>query len=92
VAALALEAQHGIDHVFQHARPGDAAILGGLRRREPRDRHAEGRAGDVVEADLLAEGDGGRVAAMLAADAELEVRARLAPALAAIRISSPTPS
>ena len=28
VAALPLERQHGIDHMFQHARPGDAAILG----------------------------------------------------------------
>ena len=52
-----------------------------LRRREAGDRHAEGRAGDVVEPSLLAEGDRGRIAAVLAADAELDVRARRAAAL-----------
>ena len=44
-----------------------------LRRRQPGDRHAVGRGADVIEADALAEGDAGRIAAMLAADAELEV-------------------
>src|SRR5436309_2761147 len=52
----------------------------GLRRGETGDRHAVGRAGDVVEADLVAEGDGGGIAAVLAADADLELRARLAAA------------
>src|SRR5205085_3045820 len=45
-----------------------------LRRRQPGDRHAVGRGADIIEADLLAESDAGRVAAMLAAYAELEVR------------------
>src|SRR6202012_774682 len=48
---------------------------------EPRDRHAIGRARDVVETDVVAEGDGGGIAAMLAANADLEVRPRLAAAL-----------
>ena len=43
-----------------------------LRRRQAGDRHAVGRGADVIEADRLAEGDAGRVAAMLAANAELE--------------------
>ena len=66
---------------------GDRAQASGLpaerrlRRRQPGDRHAVGRAGDVVEADLLAEGDRGRIAAVLAADAELDVRPRRAAAL-----------
>src|SRR5690554_5245656 len=42
---------------------------------ETRDRHAVGRAGNIGEAHFLAEGDGGRVAAMLAAYAELDVGA-----------------
>src|SRR5258707_5575403 len=53
----------------------------GLRRGEPRDRHAERRAGHVVEPDLMAERDRGGIAAVLAADADLELVARLAPAL-----------
>src|SRR5215470_10915883 len=52
-----------------------------LRRRKPGDRHAVGRAGDVVEPDLLAELDRGGVAAMLAADAELQLLAGAAAAL-----------
>src|SRR5207302_9928320 len=44
----------------------------GLRRIEPGDRHPVGRAGDVVEADGLAKADRRRVAAMLAANAELQ--------------------
>ena len=59
----------------------DRAAQGGLRRRQPRDRHAERRAGDVVEAGAVAEVDRGRVAAVLAADADLEVRAASAAAL-----------
>jgi plasmid stability protein len=52
-----------------------------LRRREPGDRHAIGRARDVIQAGLLAEGDRGRIAAMFAADTELQVRARRPAAL-----------
>src|SRR3954467_14626359 len=54
---------------------------GGLRGGEARDGDAEGRARDVIEADLAEEADRGRVAPVLAADAELELRARLPPAL-----------
>src|SRR5579883_1232091 len=53
-----------------------------LRGREARDRNAERRARDVVESDEVAELDRGRIAAVLAADAELEVLAHLAAALA----------
>src|SRR5258708_6136826 len=54
-----------------------------LGRGEPGDRHPIGRAGDIVEADLVAEADGGGIAAVLAADAELQVLARAAAALGA---------
>ena len=43
-----------------------------------RSEQAEGRAGDVVEPDLVAELDGLRIAAMLAADAHLESGAGVA--------------
>ena len=46
-----------------------------LRGREARDRHAERRAGHVVEPDPLDLGDRLRVAAVLAADPDLEARA-----------------
>ena len=56
-----------------------------MRRRlcsgESRDGDAEGRAGDVVKADLRAEGDRSGVAAVLSADAELERITRLPSAL-----------
>ena len=64
-----------------------------LRRREPRDRHAVRRAAHVVEADLVEEVDRRRVAAVLAADAELEVGPRLAALLdAPSPRAGPTPS
>src|SRR5262245_59336866 len=53
----------------------------GLGGREAGDGNAERRAGDVVEREFMAEGDRGRVAAVLAADADLELGARLAAAL-----------
>ena len=49
---------------------------------QPRDRHPERRAGDVVQADRVEEVDRGGVAAVLAADAELEVGVDLAAGLA----------
>src|SRR3954466_16410071 len=52
--------------------------LGG---RDTGDRDPEGRAGDVVESGGGEEPDGVRVAPVLAADAELEVRPGGAPAL-----------
>src|SRR5262249_60511166 len=60
----------------------ERAAQGGLRRRQPRDRHAVGRAGDVIEPGLVAEEHRGGIAAMLAANAELELGPRLAAALA----------
>src|SRR5438128_735543 len=62
-------------------RTGRTLAKRGLRRRKARDRHAERRTRDVVEPDLVAEGDRGRIAAMLAADAELQSVARLAAAI-----------
>ena len=50
----------------------------GLRSGQTRREQAEGRAGDIVEVDLVAELDGLWIAAMLAADADLEVRPRVA--------------
>src|SRR5262245_32459291 len=49
------------------------------RRREPCDRQAERRARYVVEAESVAELDGRRIAAVLAADADLHPGARRAP-------------
>src|SRR5215471_14753606 len=60
----------------------ERAAQGSLRRRQSRDRHAIGRAGDVVEPGLVAEEHRRRVAAVLAANAELELGAHLAAALA----------
>src|SRR5689334_3747614 len=51
-----------------------------LRRGEAGDRHAERGAAHVVETDAVAEHDRGRVAAVLAADADLEAGPRLAAA------------
>ena len=52
-----------------------------LRSRQPRNRYPEWRTGHVVEADLLAKGDRRWIAAVLAANAKLDVRPRLPPAL-----------
>src|ERR1700720_3980292 len=54
-----------------------------LRGGKPGDRHPERRARDIVEPDLVTEGDRARVAAMLAADADLEVAGGRPPAPAA---------
>src|SRR5262245_12399010 len=54
----------------------------GLGGGQAGDRHAKRRARHVVEPDLVAECNGGSIAAMLAADAELEVVPNLASALA----------
>ena len=50
---------------------------GGLRGGKSCDGDTVGAAGDVGQADLVAEGDGARVAALLAADAQLDIRAGL---------------
>src|SRR4029077_16219373 len=52
-----------------------------LGRREARERHAVRRAADVVEPQAVAEGDRVRLAAVLAADAELQVLLGAAAAL-----------
>ena len=59
--------------------PADRLAAGkrGLGGGQPGDRHAERRAGDVVHAHLVAEGDAVGVAAVLAADADLQVLAVL---------------
>src|SRR5258708_4881964 len=59
---------------------GDRFSERSLPRRKPRDRHAIGRARDIVEPDLVAERHRRRIAAMFAADPNLEAGARLAPA------------
>ena len=58
-----------LPHVFVAAVGVDL----GLRRRQAGDGHAEGRAGDVVQTGPVAEVDGGRIAAVFAADAQLDV-------------------
>jgi hypothetical protein len=50
-------------------------------RGETGDRHAERRAGHIVETVSVAELDGSRVAAMLAADAQLDAGRVCGPAL-----------
>src|SRR3954463_8730868 len=62
--------------------PGGLAGEARPRRGQPGDRHPVGGAGDVVEAHPLEEVDRLRIAAVLAADAQMEVRPRLAAALA----------
>ena len=54
------------------------AVQGRLSGGEAGDGDSEGGAAYVIEADLVAEGDRGRVAAVLAADAALQAAARLA--------------
>src|SRR5690606_13416666 len=56
-------------------------LEGGLGGGEPGDGDAERRRTHVVQAGLVAELDAARVAAVLAANAKLDVRARLAAAL-----------
>ena len=51
----------------------------GLGRRQAGDRHPERRAAHVVQPDLVAERDRLGIAAVLAADAKLDVRSRRAP-------------
>ena len=50
----------------------------GLCRRQPRDRHAIGRGADIIETYLFAKGDGCRIAAMFAANAQFDFRTRCA--------------
>ena len=63
-----------------------------LRRRQPGDRHAERRAAHVVQADLVAEHHAGGVAAVFAADADLELACDAAALLDAHLHQAPTPS
>ncbi len=52
-----------------------------LRGGQARDRHAERRTRHVIEPDFVAKGDRGRIAAVLAANAELEIFTDFAAAL-----------
>ena len=87
----------------QRSRPVPTWISGGGRRDrglgersvgrgETRHRHAERRAADVGQTVLVAPADRHRVAAMLAADADLEMVADRSTALTAVSISDPTAS
>src|SRR5262245_14189803 len=70
-------------HPARFMPPSAVALRGdrGLRRREASDRGAERGGANVVETNLVAEGDRLGIAAVLAADADLEIRASLATAL-----------
>ena len=79
-----LSGERGRFSTYPGSKPKNQSILcrrsfrqGRLRRREPGDRHPIGRAGHIVEPHLLAEADRGGIAAMLAANAELDRRPRL---------------
>src|SRR5262249_45889732 len=61
--------------------PGCVLAERRLCRREPGDRNPERRAGNVIKTNLMAERNRGRVAAVLAADADLEIIACRAAAL-----------
>ena len=52
-----------------------------LRRSKAGNRHAEGRAGHIVEPDLVTEFDGVRVSSVLAANTQFDVLAGLAAPL-----------
>src|SRR5882724_752294 len=66
-------------HVINRGHCRNALLLSQRRlgRRQPCDRHTEWGAAHVVHADFVAEVDAVRVAAMLAADADLQVLAGL---------------
>src|ERR1700675_3277778 len=59
---------------------GDGLAECCLRCGKAGDRHAIGRARNVIEPDFVAERDGSGIAAMLAANADLEIGPRLASA------------
>ena len=56
-------------------------LNGSLSSSQTCDRHTEGAAGNIVQAYIVAELNGGRIAAVLAADAEMDVRTGLAAQL-----------
>src|SRR4051794_5670027 len=60
------------DDAYDLRLPGRGLAERGLRCGEAGDRHAVGRAGDVIEPDLVAERHRGRIAAVFAADTDLE--------------------
>ena len=64
----------------------------GLRRGQTRDRDPERRARHVIESGAMAELDARGIAAVLSADADLELGPRLRPRATAHSISAPTPS
>ena len=54
MAALALEVEHGVDHVLDHARAGDLAVLGDVADQDDGGAAALGEGGELVRggADL----------------------------------------
>ena len=48
VAALALEVEHGVDHVLDHARPGDLAVLGDVADEDDGGAAALGESDELV--------------------------------------------
>src|SRR5689334_16243687 len=79
----------GLDRLGHHVRPDSGLgrrllgrpLQGGSGRGEAGDRHPVRRAGDVLEAHPIEEIDRLWIAAVLAADAEVEIRVRRAPPL-----------
>src|SRR5580704_1222132 len=80
IAKIVLKVSNFAKVVLGRARHLVLAQLG-LRGGEAGDRHAVRRARDVIEARLAAEADRGRVAAMLAANSELQFGPGLPAAL-----------
>ena len=76
---------------YRLSEPGDR-VERGPPRLQPGDRDAVGRAGHVVQPDAVEEVHRLRVAAMLAADPELQVGTGGAALRTAISTSRPTPS
>ena len=48
MAPLALKIQHGVDHMFNHPRPGDLAIFGDMANQNNRHAIALGKGGQLV--------------------------------------------
>ena len=73
MADLLLDDFHAVGVEFLLALFADGSLCGG----EAGDRNAERAAGDIGQAELMAELDGGRIAAVLAADADVQLRTDL---------------
>src|SRR5437867_9440088 len=71
----------GVERSLGRAASGPGVADLGLGRRQPGDGDHVRRAGDVGHANSVAEVDRGRLATVLAADADLQIGPRPAPAL-----------